>query len=96
MNHLIPLQELTCTMQQESLSEQFSQMLEDFDNVFSIDLETGKQNLVYQFTDGQEAYRKVCQIGGRNYKSNDDCIRAIMKETSAEEFFLALPFLRRR
>ncbi len=95
MNHLIPLQELTCTMQQESLSEQFAQMLEDFDNVFSTDPETGKQKLIYRFTDGQEAYRKVCEIGSRNYSSNEDCIRAIMKETSAEEFFLAIPFLRR-
>lgn len=73
----------------------FSQMLEDFNNVFSIDPETGKQKLIYYLTDGQDAYRKVCEIGSRNYSSNEDCIRAIMKETSAEEFFLAIPFLRR-
>lgn len=95
MTQIIPWQELTCTKQQESLSEQFAQMLEDFDNAFSTDPETGKQNLIYRFTDGQEAYRKVCEIGSRNYESNDDCIRAILKGTRTEEFFLALPFLRR-
>lgn len=96
MNELIPINELTKITSSESLSEQFAQMLEDFDNAFSTDPETGKQNLIYRFTDGQEAYRKVCEIGSRNYESNDDCIRAILKGTRTEEFFLALPFLRRR
>ena len=96
MNELIPINELTKITSSESLSEQFAQMLEDFDNAFSTDPETGKQNLIYRFTDGQEAYRKVCEIGSRNYESNDDCIRAILRGTRTEEFVLALPFLRRR
>lgn len=95
MNQIIPIDELIETKSSESLPRQFSQMLEDFNNVFSIDPETGKQKLIYYLTDGQDAYRKVCEIGSRNYSSNEDCIRAIMKETSAEEFFLAIPFLRR-
>lgn len=73
----------------ESLKNEFTNMKLSFEETFFVDSKTGCRNLVTFLTPAQEAYYKMCEIGGRPYPSDVVRMEAILNEMSAREYILA-------